>query len=322
MMHEGYELRPASYGDLQSITDMIIATEILERGESNATTDELVSSWQRPRFNLDQDAWVVITKTDPQLVVGYEEVWNRKDFQHFMGDGYVHPSHRNLGIGTELIRRMEARVREQLHLASAGSRVVIQNGVSGADLTGVELHEHEGYQPVRYFWRMEININEEPVLAPPESNLDIISFDLTVDGPKAYQVVTEAFLDHWNYIRPTYEDWVQYFSIDSFEPGASFLAMHGDQPVGVVLSEAQANEGWVRTLAVRRNWRRSGIGLCLLRTAFCEFYRKGLTKVGLSVDADNWTGATRLYEKAGMHVAHQYIVFEKEIQMGESVRDC
>lgn len=314
MMPEGYILRPASYEDLQGITDVIIATELLERGESNETIDELVSSWQRPRFELDHDAWVVVRNTDQQPVVGYEEVWNRKDFQHFMGDGYVHPSHRNLGIGTELIHRMEARVREQLHLASAGSRVVIQNGVSGADHAGVELHEHEGYQPVRYFWRMEINLNEKPVLAPPVPNIDITSFDLTVDGRKAYQVVTEAFQDHWNYIRPTYEDWLQFFSRDSFEAGSSFLAMQGDQPVGVVLSEVQANEGWVRTLAVRRNWRRSGIGLFLLRTAFCEFYRMGLTKVGLSVDADSLTGATRLYEKAGMHVAHQYVVFEKVIQ--------
>ena len=100
MMHEDYVLRPANYEDLQGITDVIFATELLERGESNSTMDKLVSSWQRPRFDLDHDAWVVVTKTDPQVVVGYEEVWNRKDCQHFMGDGYVHPSHRNFGIGT------------------------------------------------------------------------------------------------------------------------------------------------------------------------------------------------------------------------------
>lgn len=314
MTLEGYMLRSASYEDLQGITDLIIATEILERGESSSMLDELVSSWQRPRFNLDRDAWVVVTESNPQFVVGYEEVWNRKDFQNFMGDGYVHPSHRSRGIGTALIRCMEARVREQLHLASAGSRVVIQNGVSGADRAGIELHEHEGYQPVRYFWRMEIDLNEEPVPSSPVSKIELSGFDLASDGLKAYQVVTEAFQDHWNYICPTYEDWVQYFTRDSFEARVSFLAMQGDQPVGVVLSEAQANEGWVRTLAVRRNWRRSGIGLFLLRTAFCEFHRMGLTRVGLSVDADSLTGATRLYEKAGMHVAHQYIVFEKELQ--------
>lgn len=317
MMLEGYVLRPASYGDLQAITDVINATEISERGEANSNPDELISSWERPRFNLDKDAWVVVTNTDPQLVAGYEEVWNRKGFQHFMGDGYVHPSHRNLGIGTALIRRMEARVREQLHLAGMGSRVVIQNGVSGADLDGVRLHENEGYQPVRYFWRMEINMEQEPVPAVPVSGIEISRFDSQHDSQKAYQVITEAFKDHWNYIRPTYEEWSRILYKESFEPGASFIAMKGDQPVGVVLSESQGSEGWVRTLAVRRNWRRSGIGLLLLRTAFCEFYRKGLAEVGLSVDADSLTGATRLYEKAGMHIAHQYIVFEKGIYKGD-----
>ncbi|HSQ26802.1 MAG TPA: GNAT family N-acetyltransferase [Anaerolineales bacterium] len=322
MMREGYEQRPASYGDLQAITDVIIATEILERGESNATTEELVSSWQRPRFNLDQDAWVVITKTDPQLVVGYEEVWNRKDFQNFMGDGYVHPAHRNVGIGTALIRRMESRVREQIQLASTDSRIVIQNGVSGADTAGISLHENEGYQPVRYFWRMEITLDQEPIPAEPISGIDIILFKPGLDGPHAYQAVTEAFHDHWNYIQPPYEEWSRYLQNESFNPKASYLAMAGAEPVGAVLCETQGSEGWVRTLAVRRNWRRMGVGLFLLRTAFSEFYRMGMAKAGLSVDAENLTGATRLYEKAGMHVAHQYIVFEKEIQSAIISTDC
>jgi GNAT superfamily N-acetyltransferase len=314
MMYEGYELRPAAYDDLQAITDVIIATEILERGESSATTDELVASWQRPRFNLDQDAWVVITKMEPHFVVGYEEVWNRKDFRNFMGDGYVHPAHRNKGIGTVLIRRMESRVKEQIPLDSTDNQAVIQNGVSGADTDGVLLHENEGYQPVRYFWRMEIALDQKPAPAEPIAGIDIGLFNSGLDGPYAYQAVTEAFRDHWNYIQPPYEEWSQYLQNESFNPDASYLAMAGAEPVGAVLCETQGGEGWVRTLAVRRNWRRMGVGLLLLRTAFSEFHRMGMAKAGLNVDTENLTGATRLYEKAGMHVAHQYIVFEKEIR--------
>ncbi len=92
--------------------------------------------------------------------------------------------------------------------------------------------------------------------------------------------------------------------------------MQGEQPVGAVLCENLGNEGWVRTLAVRRNWRRKGVGLLLLQTVFRKFFHIGMNKVGLSVDAENLTGATRLYEKAGMHVAHQYILFEKVIRSG------
>jgi hypothetical protein len=35
--------------------------------------------------------------------------------------------------------------------------------------------------------------------------------------------------------------------------------------------------------------------------------------VGLGVDARNPTGATRLYERAGMHVTYEAIAFKKEL---------
>jgi ribosomal protein S18 acetylase RimI-like enzyme len=50
--------------------------------------------------------------------------------------------------------------------------------------------------------------------------------------------------------------------------------------------------------------------------AFAEFYRRGVVKVGLGVDSQNLTGATRLYERAGMHVALQHNTYEKELRAG------
>ena len=74
--------------------------------------------------------------------------------------------------------------------------------------------------------------------------------------------------------------------------------------------------GWVSTLGVRRPWRRKGLGLALLQHSFGEFHRRGKCRVGLGVDADSLTGATRLYEKAGMEVHRQYASYEKELRAG------
>jgi hypothetical protein len=41
--------------------------------------------------------------------------------------------------------------------------------------------------------------------------------------------------------------------------------------------------------------------------------------VGLGVDADSLTGATRLYEKAGMHVVRELATYEKELRAGEEL---
>ena len=48
-----------------------------------------------------------------------------------------------------------------------------------------------------------------------------------------------------------------------------------------------------------------------------EFYKRGEKVIGLGVDASNPTGATRLYERAGMHVASEFVIYEKEYRPGK-----
>jgi mycothiol synthase len=56
--------------------------------------------------------------------------------------------------------------------------------------------------------------------------------------------------------------------------------------------------------------------MALLLHAFGEFYRRGVRTVGLGVDAQSLTGATRLYERAGMSVIAQFERYEKELRPG------
>ena len=77
--------------------------------------------------------------------------------------------------------------------------------------------------------------------------------------------------------------------------------------------------GWIRTLGVRRAWRKRGLGEALLLHSFGEFYKRGTKTIGLGVDAENPTGATRLYQKAGMHVASEYVTYEKELRSGRDM---
>ena len=54
-----------------------------------------------------------------------------------------------------------------------------------------------------------------------------------------------------------------------------------------------------------------------MKTAFAEFWRRGERRVGLGVDAESPTGATRVYERAGMRTLWHAIVYEKELRPGE-----
>ena len=70
---------------------------------------------------------------------------------------------------------------------------------------------------------------------------------------------------------------------------------------------------------VPRRQRRQGLGLALLHHAFSSFHKRGLKKAGLGVDTQNLSGATRLYTKAGMHVTHEFAIYEKELRAGEEL---
>ncbi len=104
-------------------------------------------------------------------------------------------------------------------------------------------------------------------------------------------------------VAPLVPEWPEGITIRTFVAGLS-------------LCKYEKDLGWVDTLAVLRPWRRKGLGMALLRHSFAEFYRRGTHKIGLGVDAQNLTGATRLYERAGMHVARQYDAYEKELRAG------
>ena len=77
--------------------------------------------------------------------------------------------------------------------------------------------------------------------------------------------------------------------------------------------------GWIRTLGVRRSWRKRGLGEALLLHSFTDFYGRGMKIIGLGVDAQNPTGATRLYQKVGMHAASEFVTYEKELRSGHDV---
>ena len=82
-----------------------------------------------------------------------------------------------------------------------------------------------------------------------------------------------------------------------------------------MIARAPENEpgvGWIRILGVLPEFRQRGLGQALLRHTFADFASRGFKAVGLGVDAQNPTGAVRVYERAGMHVERTNLIYEKQ----------
>jgi ribosomal protein S18 acetylase RimI-like enzyme len=101
-------------------------------------------------------------------------------------------------------------------------------------------------------------------------------------------------------------------SAPDYDPTLWFLIRDRDEVAATVRNDPERNGGgYVGEIGVRRPWRGRGLGRALLLHSFAEFQRRGQTRVTLGVDAENPTGATKLYDSVGMHVEMESVVFEK-----------
>jgi mycothiol synthase len=233
-------------------------------------------------------------------------------------DVAIHPEQRGRSIDSYLLERVEARARERVSEAPDGARVTLRKFVSRVNTAWPRLLEQAGYAPVQYDWIMEIELTEAPPAPQWPAGITVRTFVPGQDDRAVHDAQEESFQDHRGHHAITLEQWYQRMQArKNFDPSLWFLAMDGAEIAGESLSYFYADHGGeVDELAVRRPWRRRGLGMALLLHSFGEFYRRGIHKVALGVDAQSLTGATRLYERAGMHIVRQYARYEKELRPG------
>jgi ribosomal protein S18 acetylase RimI-like enzyme len=143
--------------DLEAITELIAASDIVEYGKADSTMGDVASDWHQPGFDLATDAWVIVTnKGQP---VGFACVWHRNHEEIFTFV-CVHPEYRSRGIGTLLLRLVEERARQYVRIARPGTRVTLCSSVSSLNEQAMRLYQREGYTPLRKIWRVAIGTND------------------------------------------------------------------------------------------------------------------------------------------------------------------
>lgn len=242
--------------------------------------------------------------------VGYADV--RDDEQlRFPIDLRVDPAAWGTGVAQLLLNTVEEWARGR-----AADGAVLRGFAPERDEEVQHTFADAGYRLIRHSFLMEIDLPEE--LEPPEwpDGVHVRTYDAERDERAVYECVEEAFADHWDFHPIPIERWRE-FNVDSaaFEPDLWWLAEEDGALAAVCLNawhfSGDRTFGWIGTLGVRRPWRRRGLALALLRHSFADFAARGATRVGLGVDAENTTGAVRLYERAGMRPVRRNDTFEK-----------
>jgi ribosomal protein S18 acetylase RimI-like enzyme len=262
-------------------------------------------------------------------MVGYIEVWTTgKPPVHPWIWARVDPRYEGLGIGTYLLTWAETRARKVLEEVPAELRVAPQVGTYREAAKAKKLFEDMGYRFIRSSYNMRINLDATPAAPEWPAGITLRIFNPETDLEAVYRAVEESFSDHYGHVDTPFEEGLERFKhfmtgYEGFDPTLWFIAMEGEEIAGVCLCRDHGYDnleiGHINTLGVRRPWRKRGIGLALLRHSFGELYRRGRRRAGLGVDAENLTGALRLYENAGMYIHRAFERFEKEIRPGQEI---
>lgn len=320
---EGLSLRPAARDDAEACAALFNACAVQEGGAPDTETEELAREWDSPSFNLETDARVVVTPAG--WVVAYAEVWAGAPYVRHQGWGRVHPDYQGQGIGVALLAWAESRSWEAAAQAPEGAAVTLQQFSISTNTCAQVLFEQAGYAVVRHFLRMVIEMDAPPPGPVVPAGIVLRPFVRGSEERAVIQAMRDSFRDHWGHVERPFEDqfaeWMHWIDTDpDFDPALWWVALDGEQIAGIALCSPKITEdpemGWVNTLGVLRPWRRQGLALALLQHAFGEFYRRGTRKVGLGVDAQSLTGATRLYERAGMRATRRYVTYQKTLHPG------
>lgn len=322
----GYTFRPATWEDLVGVTEVLNAWSRQHLGFDEFKVQDQKREWETPKFNLVESTQVAAAP-DGQIV-GYYEIWDLNDPPVRVNLwGRVHPDHEGRGVGTRLLQWGIQRAQRVLDIAPAEARVGLGIETLSIQSAAQQLFEDHGFKLVRHILRMTIEMDSPPEQAVWPDGITVRSMLRGQDERRVIQAFRESFKDHWGFVdtpfEDTYERWMKYIDGNpDFDPDLWFIAEDEGEVAGISLcwekSFGDPDLGWVGTLGVLRPWRRRGLGLALLRHSFLKLYERGQRKAGLGVDAQSLTGATRLYEKAGMNsdFQHQLSVFELELRPG------
>jgi len=196
-----------------------------------------------------------------------------------------------------------------------------------------------GFEHVRTWWQMSRPVRHEDTAVPaPKEGVRMRRVKRAGSGMPdeddlraAHDVLEDAFADHFNSQAETFDEFLLRLRED---PGhrwdhwwlAELVDGPGPVPVGTLVgtvSGESTHEGtvaptssYVAYLGVRTSARGRGVAKSLLRTVIADAATRGLSSVGLEVDADSPTGADGLYLSMGWSTRYVTQSWHRDVTIG------
>ncbi len=307
--------------DYPHMAGLIAACKVAD-GVERATTVEDIARTYRHLENCDPQTDMLFAEVDGQ-VIAYGRLWwddLADGMRLYHPFGFLHPEWRGKGIGRAMWAAGEMRALEiaAAHPTEMPKSFQVEPFDSERDM--IVLLESRGYQPVRYEAHMVRDLGEPFPAAPLPAGLEVRPVKPEHIRP-IFAASNEAFRDHWGIRDESEEEYKSEIESPDFHPELWKVAWDGDQIASVIHNfidqdeneEYQRKRGYTEGICTRRPWRKMGLARALLVQSMQMFKEMGMTETALSVDAENISGARRLYEGVGYRQVKQMTIYRKPL---------
>ncbi len=134
---------------------------------------------------------------------------------------------------------------------------------------------------------------------PLPDDMQFAPFDPSRHARAGRELLNVSFRDGGGEALAFDEWWDMLIEDDEYDPELCFVIEMIES--GKVIAFAQCwVTGFIKDIAVHPEYRRRGIGRCLMERIFHEFERRKIPKVDLRARRDNPNGALQFYKRLGM----------------------
>jgi mycothiol synthase len=324
----GFTLRRPGWADLRAVAGLFATCSLDRIGQVTVRPGDLEVRWLE-LSGFDDALLVERPDADPPLVAYADVQVDRDPWSDDLDvhvEGRVHPDWTGQGLAGFLLDRAEARALRAAQRAEL-DRVVLRTTVVDGDDAARAFFAGRGFTPVRHLLELRLDLHAPPPAPVWPDAVRCRTFAPGRDEEVAWRTHQAAFADVPTHLALDLDEWLEdrVRRDPAFDPRLTFLATTGhgtdNEVVGLAVCregvEGVVEDGWIRDLGVLPAWRRRGIGIALLRTAFAAFRERGLTGVALEVDDVTVEGAVALYRRAGMRIVRRTDVVEKVLRLDD-----
>lgn len=306
--------------DLQTVCELLNLCSNLDDLNDTYTLESLRLEFDHPQMDKELD--LRVWEGSDERLLGFGQCWIL-EAEHNTLDTFlyfrVHPDARNSELPHEIVEW--GTQRAQTEAAKRGMSLQLASNAREHEKFSQEVLEQHDFKVVRYYFHMARDLNE-PIPEPQfPAGFVLRHTEGEAEAEQWVEVFNQSFIDHWNHHPAKVEDHKHWLKDPEYRAEDDLVAIAPDGTwAGFCFCRVEfeknqlegKSEGWIETLGTRRGFRKIGLGRALLVAGLRRLKANGLDTALLGVDAENPSGALKLYEDTGFVKRYASIRFHKQ----------